>query len=245
MKHLKSILLLTGALMIITGCTRKPVVPTFGILAVDTLIGAPNNGCNIGYRFATIDNAAKSKALQNIEKANIEYFFELEEFNGTAQEAMHTVIGQIAENLPLPGNTAQGWDLSEISAESEGALVDTLVTYIITRSNFAGGAHGIYGTECHTYSLSGGYELSTVDLFSEPQLLKMEGLLREKLYRMYGTDSDEGLTEQGFFSEYIALTENFRITADGITFYYNPYEIGCYALGSVEVAMTREELEEL
>ena len=46
------------------------------------------------------------------------------------------------------------------------------------------------------------------------------------------------------FPEYIALTENFQITPEGITIYYNPYAIGCYALGAVEVAIGREELEQ-
>ena len=53
------------------------------------------------------------------------------------------------------------------------------------------------------------------------------------------------LAERGFFPEYISLTENFRITPEGITFYYNPYDIGCYALGAVDVTMSREELENL
>ena len=50
---------------------------------------------------------------------------------------------------------------------------------------------------------------------------------------------------QGFFPEYISTTENFEVTEDGITFYYNPYDIGCYALGGVEVHITREEMQGL
>ena len=57
--------------------------------------------------------------------------------------------------------------------------------------------------------------------------------------------NDDELAERGFFPEYISLTENFRITPEGITFYYNPYDIGCYALGAVDVTMSREELENL
>ena len=42
--------------------------------------------------------------------------------------------------------------------------------------------------------------------------------------------------------EIIGVTENFLVTPEGITFYYNPYDIGCYALGSVEVSVSREQL---
>ena len=35
------------------------------------------------------------------------------------------------------------------------------------------------------------------------------------------------------------------ITPEGIVFLYNPYDIGCYALGYIEVTVTGEELETL
>ena len=244
MKRIKTAILLAAAAVAITACNRKPVVPEFGMLPIDTLLGTQDNGCNIEYRFATIGNAGKSAALEAIEKANIEYFFELEEFAGTAREAADSAILQVAAEIVLPEGMSQGMGAYEISVESEGSVQDTLVTYSISRWSFTGGAHGMYGIEYHTYSITDGYELSLADLFTAPQLLGMEKLLREKLYAQYGTDNDEGLAEQGFFPEYIALTENFQITPEGITFYYNPYAIGCYALGAVEVAIGREELEQ-
>lgn len=244
MKRIKTAILLAAAAVAITACNRKPVVPEFGMLPIDTLLGTKDNGCNIEYRFATIGNAGKSAALEAIEKANIEYFFELEEFAGTAREAADSAILQVAAEIVLPEGMSQGMGAYEISVESEGSVQDTLVTYSISRWSFTGGAHGMYSVEYHTYSITDGYELSLDDLFTAPQLLGMEKLLREKLYARYGTDNDEGLAEQGFFPEYIALTENFQITPEGITFYYNPYEIGCYALGAVEVAIGREELEQ-
>ena len=45
-----------------------------------------------------------------------------------------------------------------------------------------------------------------------------------------------------------SVTSKFSVvemTEDGITFYYNPYDIGCYALGGVEVHITREEMQGL
>ncbi|MDE7122879.1 MAG: RsiV family protein [Alistipes sp.] len=47
----------------------------------------------------------------------------------------------------------------------------------------------------------------------------------------------------GIFPDYIAPTENFRIGEEGsVTFYYNPYDIACYAFGPVEVVFTAEEV---
>ena len=254
MKYIKTAILIAGMAAATAACTRKPVAPQFGMLSIDTLIGTPANGCKIEYRFATIANAEKSPALRSIEAANAGYFFELEEFGGTARQAADSALRQIAAELAFPQNAAelafpqnapQMTEPYEISAEAEAAVTDSLVTYIISRWSYTGGAHGMYATECHTYSLAGGYELSTADLFSERQLLGMEALLRRKLCEQYEAANDDELAERGFFPEYISLTENFRITPEGITFYYNPYDIGCYALGAVDVTMSREELENL
>ena len=130
----------------------------------------------------------------------------------------------------------------EISAESEGSTVDSLLCFVITRAGYTGGAHGMYGTECHTYSLADGFELSRADLFSEEKLQQIDRLIREKIAEQYHAATDEELTRAGFFPEYIAPTENFLLTPEGITFYYNPYEIGCYALGGIEVTISKEEL---
>lgn len=245
MKYLETALLVTAVALATAACNRKPAVPEFGMLQIDSLLGSQENGCKIEYRFATIANAAKSPALQAIEKANIEYFFELEAFDGTARQAADSAIRLLAAEIVQPTGIPHSAGTYEVSAEAQGAVLDTLVTYTISRWSFTGGAHGIYGIECHTYSLSGGYELTTADLFTERQLSGMEILLRRKLYAQYDTDSDEGLAAQGFFPEDIALTENFEVTPDGITFHYNPYDIGCYALGAVDVAISREELESL
>ena len=245
MKYIKTAILIAGMAAATAACTRKPVAPQFGMLSIDTLIGTPANGCKIEYRFATIANAEKSPALRSIEAANAGYFFELEEFGGTARQAADSALRQIAAELAFPQNAPQMTEPYEISAEAEAAVTDSLVTYIISRWSYTGGAHGMYATEGHTYSLAGGYELSTADLFSERQLLGMEALLRRKLCEQYEAANDDELAERGFFPEYISLTENFRITPEGITFYYNPYDIGCYALGAVDVTMSREELENL
>ena len=67
MKYIKTAILIAGMAAATAACTRKPVVPQFGMLTIDTLIGTPANGCKIEYRFATIANAEKSPALRSIE----------------------------------------------------------------------------------------------------------------------------------------------------------------------------------
>lgn len=244
---IRSFALLTAtAALTLAACSKRLAQPVFTVEAIDTLLDGNGFTCNIEYRFASIGNASDSPALEAIERANIGHFFELEEFSGSVGEAAAAAIGQAAAEFAPPAGAAKHMDRKiwegTISAESEATVVDTLLCYAITRSSYTGGAHGMYGTECHTYSLTGGYELSLADLFSEEQLKRLDQLIRNDIYNRYDARNDEELTSQGFFPEYIQATENFLITAEGITFYYNPYDIGCYALGAVEVSIGREEL---
>lgn len=238
------LLLLLSATLLFGACTKHPVLPDLSTRAVDTVLHGKANFCNVEYRFASILNAAKSPALRTIEQANIGYFFQLEEFSGTFDEALQTALTEIQTNfLAEGGNPAiEGY---EISVEAEGTVVDSILCYTITRAGYTGGAHGMYSTECHNYSLRDGFELSLADLFSDKGLQKLDVLIREKIAAQYHATTDDELTEAGFFPEYLAPTENFLLSPEGMTFYYNPYDIGCYALGEVIVTVSPDELKRL
>lgn len=226
----------------LVACTQRPVQPEFRPISVDTLLSRNGNSCRVDYQFLSIGNTAKSPALSSIERANIGHFFQLEDFQGTADEGADASLNDILANYLPEGNGPQGGQY-EISADTEASVLDTLLCYVITRAGYTGGAHGMYGTECHTYSLNDGFELSLADLFTEAELQRLNVLIREKIADRYHAATDDELTQAGFFPEYIGTTENFLLTPEGVTFFYNPYDIGCYALGAVEVTVLRSELE--
>ncbi len=227
---------------ILTSCHRRPVAPRFELLTLDTLIGDGTYDCRVEYRFATIANASKSAALQTIQQRNIDYFFELETFDGTAGEAVTESLRQLDRELRLPEPISAGRMECEVSVESEGTKTDSLLTYAIYRSSYLGGAHGMYTTEYHTYSLATGYELTAADLFGPQRMEPLTALIRAKLYERYQVSDDDALAAAGFFPEYISATDNFRLAPKQVVFCYNPYEIGCYALGNIEVAIDYDEL---
>lgn len=247
----RSSALLTAAIALLTvACTTRPVQPQLGELTIDTLLGRKPVVCQLTYRFTTITNATKSPALASIEQSNIGYFFELESFAGTAQEALETALRQMGAELtspdgPLIADNLPTMDAAYISVESHASIIDTLLSYAIFQSSFTGGAHDNYGSSYHTYSLASGEELSLSDLFTPAQTERLNKAIRAKISEQYEAKDDQALSEAGFFPEYIAPTENFEITPSGITFHYNPYDIGCFALGVVEVSFTHEELAQL
>jgi len=235
------------AVLVATACTTRPARPHFGTATLDTLIGTPAWGCRVDYRFATILNAPSSPALGAIEEANIDYFYQLEEFRGSVDDAVAESLRQIAEELRVPDSlcATAAWSPGEISVESEASIVDTLLCYSIYRSSYTGGAHGSYTDDYHTYSLVDGQELSATDLFGEERMEALAAQIRAKIHAQYRTTNDDELAAKGLFPEYIGVTDNFRITPQAVIFHFNPYEIGCYALGPIEVTIPTEEIEAL
>lgn len=226
------------------GCSDKPVQPKFVSVDIDTTFACGPMQYTVQYNFASIANTSESAALQAIEEANIRSFFGLEDFTGTAREAAAAALDELRQEALLTSDSAYGWENTE-AAQSEAAVVDSLLVYTITRASYTGGAHGIYTLSVRNYSLSGGYELTLADLFGDAKRQALDSLIRIKLYEQFNVADDEGLATEGFFPEYIGATENFAVTPEGITFYYNPYDIGCYALGDVEVSIQNEELDNL
>lgn len=246
MKYTRTILAIMAAAAL-AACNR-PVKPRFDQVVLDTLLTHPLGTCQVDYRFASIANTAKSEALQIIEQSNANYFFQLEDFEGTASEALAEAMDQLRDELRIgEPDYPSGLHLEyEISTESEGSVVrDTLLSYTIYRSDYTGGAHGNYSTEYHLYSLRDGFEFTAADFFGEEKTEALLAAIRAKLYEKYGVTDDKGLADYGFFPEYISVTDNFRVTPEGVTFYYNHYEIACHATGSIEVEFTDEELKKL
>lgn len=227
-------------------CKPKTAMPELGAVVVDTTFRAGPMTLAVQYEFASIRNAADAPALEAIERANIESFFGLEGFAGSAHDAaMRSIDRLTAEGEALAAADCMPFD-GYVTAAADAKVIDTVLVYSVSFSEYTGGAHGMHGQHVRNYSLSGGYRLELCDLFDEAQMQGLRQLVREKLYAQFGVSSDEGLAEQGFFPEYIDTTENFAMTPDGgIVFYYNPYDIGCYALGSVEVAIGPAEIAAL
>lgn len=239
-----SLLLLAG---FAAGGCRRSAAPRFETVVADTVAVYGGASARFQYAFASIVDAAGTPALQAIEEANKHYFFGLEHFRGSVRQAVDASVARFMEEYvgDLPELDPDWAAELELTVDSEARTVDSLLVFVIQRSSYTGGAHGMYGVECHNYSLAGGYELALADLFDQERQAALREAIRRKLYERFEVAGDEGLAELGFFPEYIAATENFEVTDDGITFYYNPYDIGCYALGGVEVHLTGDELERL
>lgn len=103
-----------------------------------------------------------------------------------------------------------------------------------------GAAHGYSYSRYINYDIENRKVVSISDLFNT-EGDKFRGMVANQLLAQNEVDSFAQLKEKGFlvdFSEFY-VTDNFYIDGDNfrIVFVYNPYEIGCYAIGPVEISV--------
>lgn len=121
-----------------------------------------------------------------------------------------------------------------------------LLTYRINYNEYTGGAHGIYTTTFLNIDLSNLSQLKLDDIFVNDYKEALTDLLWNQLMADQRVTSHEELEEMGYGSTGdIAPTENFYLDEDGITFFYNVYDITPYAMGPVEIKIPYVMMEHL
>lgn len=113
-----------------------------------------------------------------------------------------------------------------------------LLIYRIDYNEYTGGAHGIYMTTYLNMDLLHLRPIRLEDLFVEEYQEALTDLLWNQLMAEHGAKTREELEDMGYGSTgEIAPTENFYLEKDGITFFYNVYEITPYAMGAVQIKL--------
>lgn len=236
---MKRLPLLLAALAALAGCAHRTPEPRFTQQRLDTLIRCGATSIRLDLDFAAIANRDESPALDAVEDAALHAFFGGEyadDFGDGARRLVARLHGEYDDAAPSAA------DELFHAATCKASARDTLVHYHIRTEGYMGGAHGYAFDTYLNFGKASGRQLLLSDLMHEEQLPDFVERLRGKLCAQYGVEDDEGLAQAGFFPEALRPTDNFEVTPEGLVFHYNPYDIGCYALGPVRVAFTREEL---
>lgn len=121
-----------------------------------------------------------------------------------------------------------------------------LLIYRINYNEYTGGAHGMYTTTYLNIDLRTLRPLQLNDLFVGDYQEALTDLLWNQLMADNGVATHEELEDLGYGAENgITLTENFYLDKDGITFFYNVYDIAPYAMGPVIIQLPYEIMSNL
>ena len=119
-----------------------------------------------------------------------------------------------------------------------------LLSYRTYKNEYSGGPHGMYTTEFTNLNLSTLQPILLDELFVEDYQETLTELLWYQLALDNGVETRDELEEMGYATTgELAPTENFYISEDGITFYYNVYEIAPYSMGPTQITLSYDMLE--
>ncbi len=118
----------------------------------------------------------------------------------------------------------------------------------LSQHMFTGGAHGTATVTFSNLDPRTGEIVSLSDVLVDSYEARLLPLAEARFREVRSIEDGMSLTDAGFTlfeNGVFALTDNFEIGEDGLTFYYNAYEVAPYALGSTEIVLSYDELNGL
>ncbi len=112
---------------------------------------------------------------------------------------------------------------------------------------YTGGAHGNGGSIFYNYDAQQNKFLSRNDIFKSSKT-ELDKMVNNEVYEKYKLAKNTPLQdlqsdEVSFLVESVPFTDNFILTKKGIIFYYNPYEVGPYSMGSYQLYIPYEKMK--
>lgn len=113
-----------------------------------------------------------------------------------------------------------------------------LVSVKIRQYDFSGGANGTTSIRSANYDLKHNTPVTVHQLFADGSEDKIDELLLAALMKSFGVDSPDALADKGvYFYEEAKMGEYFYLTSEGVTFYFNPYDIAAHFVGPIELTL--------
>ncbi len=133
---------------------------------------------------------------------------------------------------------------TNISVKTIG-FCEKYVVFKIEHDEYAGGAHPNYFASFVNYDLKNKRVLTYATLFKENSEEGLLPILQQALTQNYYCQTLEELAEKsGIFVDDLFVSHEVYLTGDEVVFFYNPYDIGPWAIGTVEVPVAVSNLSE-
>src|SRR5690606_17881768 len=108
--------------------------------------------------------------------------------------------------------------------------------------DYSGGAHGMHGLAYYPFDLKDQKALVLEDVV-EMDSTTLQSLLEQRFREQYDFQPDQPLKDL-LFDEELKANDNFFFNAEGLGFFYVPYEVAPYAAGVIEIVIPYERLSE-
>lgn len=169
-----------------------------------------------------------------IQTFDIEYA--IDAYNRSAVEFYQLENEEIAQEIDDDWGFMLNW-----SESMDGNFLPTYagyISYVKYLYGYSGGAHGMDAKTAVTFDSKTGKTITENDLFVPGYEERLTESLRNHL-------SDCNIEKDMLFEPEIFPSENFYLTPEGITYIYQRYEIGPYAIGIIEVTVPWSEIQDI
>ncbi|MDR1161445.1 MAG: DUF3298 and DUF4163 domain-containing protein [Tannerellaceae bacterium] len=235
----------------------------FDSVTVDTtyhILEQPDNpACNLQIKFIYPTGFGDKDVLSQIRKHFVvSYFGDIYE-ELTPEQAVDEYV-----NIYLEDYKSLEDDFKEEKEKSKDAPVDAwfsyyeasydeitfnkanLLCYSVTFENYTGGAHGSQTQTNVVLNLQTGEIVKEKDIFIEDFQDALALLLVDKIARQNEVENVKELESIGFFSaDEIYPNGNFLVDEEGITYYFNEFEIAAYVVGITRVKLLYSDIKPL
>ena len=213
---------------------------------------SPN--CSVSLK---VQNARQKsgKAAQVINEYLVERLFNIQDVSiEAAAEQFTENYVQNYKNTLLPlykqdknDTTKRAWyDYHYIiTTETQNGNEHTIV-YLATIDYYEGASHGINELLVMNFDKETGKHLTLSDVFVTGYEQQLTTILLRALKEKTGSESLAALKQKDYlYAVDMFPTENFILGEETITFYYNPYEIAPYTMGSTELIIPYSDVEKI
>lgn len=150
-------------------------------------------------------------------------------------------IDSIAKSYDFDRCYTHSLDISFVSLSRRLAVIKS------EQYNYTGGAHGSYASSHMIFSLTDSIarHISFSDIFlpdSDSHLLEA---ITSALMRKYNVDTLPALDSAGIFTDHLYVSTDISIAGDNIIFHYDPYGIGPWSMGAIDVSIPYYNITDL
>jgi len=208
--------------------------------------------CRLNITFVYPNSYKDADILHKLQSAFVERTFSVKYAGLSPQQAVDSFKNQYITGFQSEKFFDEDYDLGDESAfqyhldlkDSITYNGNNLVSFLVETENFEGGAHGSRSAFGYVIDLNTG-EYITEDSFAGTDYKKnLSEIIVKKIAEANKVNDPKQLEGMGYNSiDDIVPNGNFTIDEEGITYYFNEYEIAAYFIGITRVFISYDELK--
>ena len=240
---MKKLLTLLAVLVLATGCQLKTT--TYSDEQAMPLSEGQNDSLIMSVSIEYPVRGTSEEILAKFENGILSTAFDMEELPSTVEETATRYEDNLKDEYfnEYEGNESDSgvrtWE-DRINGYFSGGK-GRFQSYMVEFYGFRGGAHGINTMTPVVFDRKTGdivpEEAFFADNYREPVAALIQAHLPEAL------EGDQEALQAVFEPDLVGPNGNYEVTKDGVTWYYQPYDIGPYYLGVISITVPWKELK--